>query len=173
MRTAARYALSLAAASVICILAFPLIVRVLSPLGTMLDTVSERWLSSLMAPASTNEPSKEAPDQAPEQAAPCEIDPVLSALEERDPLEAAETAIRQGNLVLLGVASDGVAVPGVSEDLDCWAGRQGVLPIPGTTDYFQCTEQVRLQVVAHSFAAKYNDFLVEELRHRFPGSCAD
>jgi hypothetical protein len=170
MRTAARYALCFAAAFVICVLAFPVVVSVLSPLGTVLDAVSERWLSSLMAPGSTTEPSK-ATYELPEQAASCDIDPVLSSLEKRDPIEAARAAIHRGNLVLLGVHGDTVAVPGVSDDLECWADRQGVLPIPGTSDHLLCAEQARLQGVADSFAAKYNDFLAEELRRRFPGIC--
>jgi hypothetical protein len=167
MRTSARFAVSFAAASAIFVLALPGLRVVSKPLKAILDSVSERVFTSLMEPDADPAPA----DEAGPIAEDCAIDPVLSSLEERDPIEAAAAAVRNGNFVLLGVSGDAVQVPGTSENLECWAGRQGVLPIPGTTDHFLCAEQVWLQEVAKRFAARYNDTLIGELRIRFPDIC--
>jgi hypothetical protein len=168
MRTSARFAVSFAVASAIFVLALPGLQVVSKPLKGILDSVSERVLTSLMEPDA--DPANEAGGPLPEEES-CAIDPVLSSLEERDPIEAAAAAVRKGNFVLLGVSGDGVQVPGKSENLACWADRQGVLPIPGTTDVFSCAEQIWLQEVANRFAARYNDALIQELRIRFPDVC--
>jgi hypothetical protein len=144
--------------------------RLLGPLGPVLDAVSERLLYSL-----AQRPAAESPKETASQSArevPCDIDPVLSSLETRDPIEAAKTAIGQGNFVLIGLYGFTGEVPGHSENLECWADQQGVLPIPGTSDAILCAEHGRLQDVARSFAARYNDFLISELRVRSPGKCA-
>lgn len=171
MRTSARFAVSFAIASAIFVLALPGLLVVSKPLKVILDSVSERVFTSLMEPDADPAPAQEAGSPLPEEQLSCAIDPVLSSLEERDPIEAAATAIRAGNLVLLGVSGQDVHVPGKAENLECWAERQGVLPIPGTTDDFQCAEQIWLQEVANRFAARYNDAVIEELRIRFPDLC--
>src|SRR5215813_1064576 len=71
---------------------------------------------------------------------PCQIDPVLTSLETRDPIAAANKSVAQDNFVLLGVYTFSSEVPGVTRGLGCWKRELGIAYIPDTGDGFRCEE---------------------------------
>jgi len=154
-----RYVLSLAAAVLVCALAFPVIMDLSAYLA-------EGWASALevVVRALTSQPEGAKSDSGvrpPASAPACEIDSLLASLEHRDPVAEAKASIARENFVLLGVHAFASEVPGVGGDPGCWEREVGVLWIPDTSDEPRCAEHERLQGVARLFAEKYNRLVVE------------
>jgi hypothetical protein len=151
------------------VVAFPLITTLSAPLASEWTAASEALLRVF---TETAEPEVSTVPRTSETSAKppsCGIDPVLSSLETRDPIEDARASISHGNFVLLGVYTSTSEVPGVSGDLECWERELGILWIPDTSDAIRCEEHGRLQEVARAFAERYNRFLLGEyLRTTLP-----
>ena len=96
---------------------------------------------------------------------------VLRELLRSNPTLMAQSAIAQGNTDFLGVAGYSVAVPSV-DSLGCFADRNHVRVVPGTTDVICNAEHAKLVRGASAFATKYNSVIKEFLVAKGASSCA-
>ena len=164
-----RYVVSLAAAVLVCALAFPVIMDLSAYLAAGWASALEVVVGALAPQADVPKSDTGVPPPTSAPARACEIDSLLSSLEHRDPVAEANASVARENFVLLGVHSS--EVPGVEGDPGCWERELGVVWIPDTSDAPRCAEHGRLQGVARSFAEKYNRLVVESYLRSAHSEC--
>jgi hypothetical protein len=79
-----------------------------------------------------------------------------------------ESALGRGDLRFLGVYGYALEVPGVLKSEADRISKNGVLPIPGTSDALVSEEHGTLNDEAREYAAKYNALLLGHVPQRAP-----
>jgi hypothetical protein len=79
-----------------------------------------------------------------------------------------ESALEAGDLRFLGVYGYALEVPGVSNSETDRISKNGVLPIPGTSDALVSEEHGALNDEAREYAAQYNGLLLGHVKQRAP-----
>lgn len=74
-----------------------------------------------------------------------------------NPQQDAEAAMAKGDFRLMAMATRGITIPGVDNDLSAkYELKCGINRMPGVTDVIRSQKQMELIKKAHSYALKYN-----------------
>jgi hypothetical protein len=89
----------------------------------------------------------------------------IRQLERADINAEVEAAVSNGDFRFVGVAADGIIVPGLPTDRR-WPLRSELRVIENTSDVIRSREHGRLQWVASAYAEEYNRALLAKLAKR-------
>jgi len=101
----------------------------------------------------------------------CAVHWVLAALESRDPVSDAQSAIKRGGPQFMGLYGYSLETPGVKADPYCLRDAGLLWVIPDTSDDLRCEEHHRLQAVARSYVLAFNGELISTNGVAVPAKC--